>query len=87
MLGTEQIVLVEGLSKKSDQELSGRTENNRVVNFKAPDNVIGKFVRLRISWFPGYNLLLLIAPHQLFTPPYPSSPLLIHSSSLLTPPH
>jgi len=49
MLGTEQTVLVEGLSKKSDQEFSGRTENNRVVNFKAPDNVIGKFVRLSIS--------------------------------------
>jgi len=49
MLGTEQFVLVEGLSKKSDQEFSGRTENNRVVNFKAPENVIGKFVRLCIS--------------------------------------
>ena len=35
MLGTEQTVLVEGLSKKSDQEYSGRTENNRVVNFSA----------------------------------------------------
>ncbi|MEJ2116332.1 MAG: MiaB/RimO family radical SAM methylthiotransferase, partial [Gammaproteobacteria bacterium] len=49
MLGTEQVVLVEGLSKKSDQEYSGRTENNRVVNFEAPENVIGKFVRLNIS--------------------------------------
>ena len=49
MLGTEQVVLVEGLSKKSDQEFSGRTENNRVVNFKAPDEVIGKFVRLNIT--------------------------------------
>ena len=49
MLGTEQVVLVEGLSKKSDHEYSGRTENNRVVNFEAPENVIGKFVRLNIS--------------------------------------
>ena len=49
MLDTEQVVLVEGLSKKSDQEFSGRTENNRVVNFKAPDDVIGKFVRLNIT--------------------------------------
>jgi len=49
MLNTEQVVLVEGLSKKSDQEFSGRTENNRVVNFKAPDEVIGKFVRLNIT--------------------------------------
>ncbi len=48
MLNTEQLVLVEGFSKKSDQEYSGRTENNRVVNFKANTNVIGKFVRLKI---------------------------------------
>ena len=49
MLNSEQLVLVEGFSKKSDQEYSGRTENNRVVNFKAPDNVIGKFVQLKIT--------------------------------------
>lgn len=49
MIGSEQLVLVEGLSKNSDLEYSGRTENNRVVNFKAPENVIGKFVRLKIT--------------------------------------
>ena len=53
MLDTDQIVLVEGLSKKSDEEYSGRTENNRVVHFSVPqevkDPVIGTFVRLNIS--------------------------------------
>ncbi|MGI9227983.1 MAG: TRAM domain-containing protein, partial [Gammaproteobacteria bacterium] len=49
MVGSEQVVLVEGLSKQSDQEYSGRTENNRVVNFAARENVIGKFVRLSIT--------------------------------------
>ena len=53
MLGTEQVVLVEGLSKKSDQEVSGRTENNRVVNFSVPEDIlkkmIGKFARLKIT--------------------------------------
>jgi len=49
MLGTEQVVLVEGLSKKSEHEYTGRTENNRVVNFKAPENIIGKFARLEIT--------------------------------------
>jgi tRNA-2-methylthio-N6-dimethylallyladenosine synthase len=53
MLETDQVVLVEGLSKKSEKEFSGRTENNRVVNFKVPeevkDLVIGKFVRLTIT--------------------------------------
>ncbi len=49
MLGTDQVVLVEGYSKKSSLEYSGRTENNRVVNFAAPEPVIGKFVRLGIT--------------------------------------
>ena len=49
MLGTDQVVLVEGYSKKSSLEYSGRTENNRVVNFEAPEPVIGRFVRLEIT--------------------------------------
>ena len=49
MLGAKQTVLVEGYSKKSQLEFSGRTENNRIVNFAAPDTVIGKFVRLEIT--------------------------------------
>jgi tRNA-2-methylthio-N6-dimethylallyladenosine synthase len=42
-------VLVEGYSRKSDQELAGRTENNRVVNFVGPDSLIGKFARVEIT--------------------------------------
>ncbi len=34
MLGTVQRILVEGTSRKNIMELSGRTENNRVVNFE-----------------------------------------------------
>ncbi|MCY4420972.1 MAG: tRNA (N6-isopentenyl adenosine(37)-C2)-methylthiotransferase MiaB [Gammaproteobacteria bacterium] len=49
MLGTEQVVLVEGRSKKSQLEFTGRTDNNRVVNFAAPDTVSGKFVRVEIT--------------------------------------
>ena len=49
MLGTDQVVLVEGHSKKSPLEYSGRTENNRVVNFDAPCDVRGRFVRLEIT--------------------------------------
>ncbi len=49
MIGTKQVILVEGYSKKSTHEYSGRTGNNRVVNFAVPENVIGKFVRLEIT--------------------------------------
>jgi tRNA-2-methylthio-N6-dimethylallyladenosine synthase len=49
MVGTRQKILVEGPSRKSDQEMSGRTENNRVVNFKAPLELVGRFVDVRIT--------------------------------------
>jgi tRNA-2-methylthio-N6-dimethylallyladenosine synthase len=49
MVGSRQRVLVDGVSKKDPGELKGRTENNRVVNFRAPDDWIGHFVELTIS--------------------------------------
>ena len=49
MGGTVQRVLVTGNAKKNDHELSGRTENNRVVNFVGPDSLIGSFVDINIS--------------------------------------
>lgn len=48
MVGTTQRILVEGHSKKDPEELAGRTENNRVVNFKAHPRLIGEFVDVRI---------------------------------------
>ncbi|MDF7650360.1 tRNA (N6-isopentenyl adenosine(37)-C2)-methylthiotransferase MiaB [Candidatus Pantoea formicae] len=48
MLGTTQRVLVEGISRKNVMELMGRTDNNRVVNFEAPVEMIGKFVDVEI---------------------------------------
>ena len=48
MVGSKQRILVEGYSRKSDSELSGRTENNRVVNFKGPDESIGQFVDVEV---------------------------------------
>ncbi|MBE2897418.1 tRNA (N6-isopentenyl adenosine(37)-C2)-methylthiotransferase MiaB [Pasteurellaceae bacterium 20609_3] len=49
MLGTVQRVLVEGPSKKDIMELTGRTENNRIVNFKGDPSMIGKFVDIEIT--------------------------------------
>ena len=49
MVGTTQRILVEGYSRKSDLELAGRTENNRVVNFVGPDSLIGDFALVEIT--------------------------------------
>jgi len=49
MVGTTQTVLVEKPSKKSPQQLSGRTENMRWVNFDCDPSYIGKFVDVVIT--------------------------------------
>ena len=49
MVGTIQSILVEGQSKKDPDQLRGRTENNRVVNFSGPKNLIGDFVDVEIT--------------------------------------
>ncbi|KFZ31558.1 (dimethylallyl)adenosine tRNA methylthiotransferase [Pseudidiomarina salinarum] len=49
MLHTEQRILVTGPSKKDPMELSGRTENNRVVNFLGSPDLIGQFVDVYIN--------------------------------------
>ncbi len=49
MVGTIEPVLVTGVSKKDPGELQGRTENNRVVNFRADGaDVIGRIVDMTI---------------------------------------
>ena len=49
MLGTTQRVLVTGPAKNDPLELSGRTENNRVVNFAGPKSLIGQFANIQVS--------------------------------------
>lgn len=49
MVGTTQRILVEGPSRKNIMELSGRTENNRVVNFEGTPDMVGKFVDIEIT--------------------------------------
>ena len=48
-VGTLQRVLVEGPSRKDPSEMSGRTDCNRVANFKAPERLIGQMVDVRIT--------------------------------------
>jgi len=55
-LGTVQRILVEGPSKRDVSELMGRTECNRVVNFKAPQQLIGQMVDVTITEALHYSL-------------------------------
>jgi tRNA-2-methylthio-N6-dimethylallyladenosine synthase len=50
MVGTRQRILVTGVSRKDPGELQGRTENNRVVNFRAPNqDLIGQFANVTVT--------------------------------------
>ncbi len=49
MVGSVQRVLVESLSRKDANELAGRTDNNRIVNFVGNPRLIHQFVDVRIT--------------------------------------
>ena len=49
MVGTVQRILVERPSTRNEEEMAGRTENNRVVNFAGDTSMIGKFVDVEIT--------------------------------------
>jgi tRNA-2-methylthio-N6-dimethylallyladenosine synthase len=48
-IGTRQRILVEGRSRKDPNELMGRTECNRIVNFKGPERLIGHMIDVTIT--------------------------------------
>ena len=49
MVGTTQRILVTGPSKKDPRVLSGRTENNRVVNFDGQQELLGQLISVTIT--------------------------------------
>jgi tRNA-2-methylthio-N6-dimethylallyladenosine synthase len=49
MIGSTQRILVTGHAKKNSEQLSGRTECNRVVNFDGPTHLIGQFANIHIT--------------------------------------
>jgi tRNA-2-methylthio-N6-dimethylallyladenosine synthase len=65
MVGSTQRVLVEGHARKNAEELAGRTENNRVVNFAGHGRLIGHFIDIRIT---------AALPHSLRGEPITSKP-------------
>ncbi len=49
MVGKTERILVEGFSKKNVNELRGKTENNRTVNFVGQKSLIGEFADVLIT--------------------------------------
>jgi tRNA-2-methylthio-N6-dimethylallyladenosine synthase len=68
-LGTVQRVLVEGPSRKDASELTGRTECNRMVNFKGASRLIGQMIDVRISAVNTHSLRGEVLQRDLETNP------------------
>ena len=64
MVGSVQNVLVEGPSRKDPQELTGRTENMRYVNFPGGAPLIGQFVDVQITQVMSNSLRGRIADER-----------------------
>jgi len=56
MIGTTQRVLVEGPARRNPDELAGRTDNNRMVNFSGPLRLAGSFVEVSITAVRPHSL-------------------------------
>lgn len=56
-LGKEFVVLVEGVSKKSREQLFGRNEQNKVIIFDKNNHRIGQYVKVRVSGCTPATLL------------------------------
>ena len=56
MVGSTQRILVEGESRKRSDQLAGRTENNRIVNFDGPRRLIGQFTDVVITEALSHSL-------------------------------
>jgi len=54
--GKKVKVLVEGYSKTKNNVLSGYTENNKLVNFKGPESIIGEIVEVVIEKAKTWSL-------------------------------
>jgi tRNA-2-methylthio-N6-dimethylallyladenosine synthase len=63
MIGRVERVLVENVSKKSDSELTGRTENNRWVNFPGDRRLIGQIVDVAITAAMSHSLRGRLLPN------------------------
>lgn len=56
MMGKIVEVLVEGRSKSNVDTFTGRTENNKIVNFHGNEKLIGKIVKIKINEIKTWSL-------------------------------
>jgi len=61
LVGTVQKILVEGNARKDASELMGRTECNRIVNFKGQPRLIGQMVDVNITQAYPHSLRAEVA--------------------------
>ncbi|KQW00181.1 tRNA (N6-isopentenyl adenosine(37)-C2)-methylthiotransferase MiaB [Rhizobacter sp. Root1221] len=61
MVGSTQRLLVEGPSRRDAGELMGRTECNRIVNFKAPPRLVGQMIDVKITAAYAHSLRAEVA--------------------------
>ena len=57
MVGQVFDVLVDTVSKKDKTKLSGYNENNKLINFKGDESLIGKIVKVKIIESHTYSLI------------------------------
>ncbi|MDB5872949.1 MAG: miaB [Ramlibacter sp.] len=55
-VGTVQRILVEGPSRKDVNELAGRTECNRMLNFKGPARLVGQMIDVTVTEANSHSL-------------------------------
>ena len=55
-VGSMRLVLVEGPSRASNGQMTGRTTQNRIVNFQAPLSSIGQIVGVKIAFAYSHSL-------------------------------
>ena len=57
MIGTTQRVLIDHFSKKKPGVLLGKTDNNRIIEFKESKDLLNKFVNVKVMEILGKSLV------------------------------
>jgi len=60
LLDKEELVIVEGQSKKNPNDLFGRTSSNKIINFPGKISMVGKIVNVKVNQIKTHTLSGLI---------------------------